>query len=250
MPRARMQPAVKTRLLESVSADESDVHDLTGGDLVVEKVRQWVFEGILRDGDTLSQDDLADVLGLSRIPVRDGLIALEAAGWVRMVPGVGATAVGLDGAAIGDCFELFVTLWRLMIQRAVQGGGEFQSLLGAIRSVQQAQTPEEMAAANEEFVAALCEVAGAPRLEAAFHNAGRIVPRDFFSVVPEAVEVQRRSVPAIGRAVVRGDAKRATTLAVAQHRAHAKNLIRLLSERNVLRDEGPGRSLQSRVNSR
>jgi DNA-binding GntR family transcriptional regulator len=235
-----MQPEVKAGLLESLAVDESDVCQLTGGDLVVEKVRQWIFEGLLREGDPLSQDDLADVLGLSRIPVRDGLITLEAAGWVRMVPGVGATAVGLDAAAIEDCFELFVTLWRLMIQRAVQRGGDLQPLLAAGRLIQRAETPGDMAAANEEFVAALCEVAGAPRLEAAFHNAGRIVPRDFFSVVPGAVEVQRRSVPAIGRAVARGDARRATTLAVAQHRAHARNLIRLLSERNVLRDDRPG----------
>jgi DNA-binding GntR family transcriptional regulator len=231
-----MQPEVKRRLLESVSAHESPAGELTGGDLVVERIRQWIFEGLLRDGDTLSQDDLADVLGLSRIPVRDGLIALEAAGWVRMVPGVGATAVGLDSAAIEDCFELFVTLWKLMINRAVQKGGDLDPLMRAVRSVQQAGTPEEMAAANERFVTVLCEVAGAPRLEAAFHNAGRIVPGDFFSVVPGAVDIQRKSVPAIGRAVVRGDAGSATALAITQHRAHAKNLIRLLAQRGVLEE--------------
>jgi DNA-binding GntR family transcriptional regulator len=236
VPRARMQPEVKARLLESLSADQWHEREVTGGDLVVEKIRQWIFEGLLRDGDTLSQDDLADVLGLSRIPVRDGLIALEAAGWVCMVPGVGATAVGLDAAAIEDCFELFVTLWTLMINRAVQKDGDVDSLLSAAGSVQEAATPGEMASASEEFVTALCEVAGAPRLEAAFRSAGRIVPGDFFSVVPGAVDIQRKSVPGIGLAVARGEATAATALAMTQCRSHAKNLIRLLRRRGVLQD--------------
>jgi DNA-binding GntR family transcriptional regulator len=233
-----MQPEVKARLLQSLTRDDSRVCELTGGDLVVEKIREWIFEGLLRDGDTLSQEDLAEVLGLSRIPVRDGLIALEAMGWVRMVPGVGASAVGLDAAVIEDCFELFVTLWTLMINRAVQKRGNVEPLLTAARSVQQSETPGEVAAANDEFVTALCEAAGSPRLEAAFHSAGRIVPGDFFPTVPGAVDIQRKSVPGIGRAVARGDDSSATALAITQCRAHAKNLIRLLSQRGVLQEMG------------
>jgi DNA-binding GntR family transcriptional regulator len=236
MSRARMQPDVKNRLLDSLSRDVRQSRQNTGGKLVVEKIRQWIFEGLLRDGDILSQEDIAELLGMSRIPVRDGLIALQSAGWVRLVPGIGATAVGLDAGGIKDFFEVLATLWKLLIARAVQHGGDYGTLLDSMQSVEKARTPAEMATASADFLLALCEVGSAPRLEAAFHSPGTIVPSDFFAVVPRAMEVQRMSVRAIGRAVVRGDIAAATASAEYQCRTHAKNVIQLLSQRGVLED--------------
>ena len=201
MPRARMKSEVKARLLATRDGSAGQSAGLSGRHLVVESVRQWIFDGLLSDGDTVSQDDLADVLGISRIPVRDGLIVLEGSGWVVIDPGVGTRVVGLNQAAIEDSFEVFDTLWTLMIRRAVENTSDVELLLSAAKLVEEAKTSFEMTPAHDAFVSALCHTAQAPRLEAAFHNAGRIVPGDFFSVVPGSAEAQRKYVPDIGRAV-------------------------------------------------
>jgi DNA-binding GntR family transcriptional regulator len=228
-----MSPDVKSRLLDDVRpAWAAEGRD--GRAVVVEMVRRWIFDGRLRDGDALSQEELADVLGLSRIPVRDGLIALSSAGWVVMEPGRGARAVGLDAAAVRDSFELFASVWRLLIRRAVERRGDTGAVVAAGDRVKVAESPVAMAAANEAFVDALRALAADPRLDAAFANAARIVPGDFFAEVPDAVAVQRRHIPRIARAVQRGDAERGAVLAAAQHRAHARNIVRLLERRGVL----------------
>ena len=234
MPRARMDPAVKSRLMAAISESPVSGPDIPGRILVVECVRQWIFEGRLRGGDTLSQDDLADILGISRIPVRDGLIALESSGWVAIEPGVGAKTIGLDAASIEDNFEIFNVIWALMIRRAVLSGRPTAPLLAAAEHVESTITPSDMVAANDEFVSVLSHIAQAPRLEAAYRNAGRMVPGDIFHVVPGAVDVQRRHLPQIGRAVHNGDIGRALDLVASQQHAHVTALIQLLTERHVL----------------
>ena len=234
MPRPRMDPEVKARLAVAAVAVDHDAASALGRAHVTEQIRRWIFEGLLRDGDVVSQEDVADVLGLSRIPVRDGLIALAAAGWVVIDPGVGARAVGLDRAAVHDSLELFGHIWTLLIRRAVERGGSVAELRAAGEAVKEAASAVAMRDANERFVRELRALAASPRLDAAFDNAARIVPGDFFTTVPNALEVQRRHVPEMARSIARGDAERACSLAMSQHRSHARNIVTLLSDRGVI----------------
>ena len=52
----------------------------SSGDLVAIHVRTLIFNGELRQGDRVHQDDVAKALGISRIPVREALVALEQQG--------------------------------------------------------------------------------------------------------------------------------------------------------------------------
>lgn len=236
MPRLRMSPEVKARLVASAPSVAVEAERVLGQAYVVEQVRRWIFDGVLRDGDVISQDDLADVLRVSRIPVRDGLIALAGSGWVVMEAGVGARAAGLDRSSVRDSLDLLGHVWTLLIRRGVERGRDTTALLAAAAEVRVARDADAMTTANDRFVRELRALAGSVRLDAAFANAGRIVPGDFFWVVPDALAVQRRHVPAIARAIARGDHARASELAVAQHRAHARNIVRLLRDRGVLPD--------------
>ncbi len=222
MPRARMDPAVKTKLLAARTAEPEW---RSGRDLVVGQIRRWIFEGHLRDGDVISQEDLAEILGTSRIPVRDGLISLEHGGWVIIEPGIGARAVGLDAAAVRDSFDLLGHIWCLLIRRAVEQHPDTADLLAAAEQVARTRTAVKMSAVNAQFVAALRQAAQAPRLDAAFDNAGRIVPGDFFATVPHAMPVQRVRRPSDGRGDRGGRCRRgmparhvATRIARGQHR--------------------------------
>jgi DNA-binding GntR family transcriptional regulator len=229
-----MNPEVKARLADTPCVATDSGLRGQGRVRVVEQVRQWIFEGSLRGGDVISQEDMAELLGLSRIPVRDGLIALASAGWVVLEPGIGARAVGLDAASIRDHFELFGAIWSLLVRRAIERGGGIEDMAIAAERVKGAITPEDMVAANTEFVESLRNLADAPRLDAAFRNASRIVPGDFFAMVPNAVTTQQRYVPKISSAIRRNDVEKGAHFAVALHQIHARSVSDLLVGRGVL----------------
>ena len=71
------------------------------GDLVANEIRVAILAGTLQPGERLKQEQLAEDMGVSRIPVREALRILEAEGLVETRPGRGSQVVELtrDGAA-------------------------------------------------------------------------------------------------------------------------------------------------------
>ncbi len=77
---------------------------------IVEQLREAVLGGAYESGAQLRQDALADAFGVSRIPVREALLQLEAEGLVQIVPHKGAMVTGLSKAEVDDVFALRVML--------------------------------------------------------------------------------------------------------------------------------------------
>lgn len=74
--------------------------------LVVETLREKILSGEIKAGQPLRQAALADELNVSRIPVREALLQLEAEGLVSFEPHKGATATELSVDQVGELFEL------------------------------------------------------------------------------------------------------------------------------------------------
>src|SRR3954451_3726879 len=104
----------------------------SSGDLVAIHVRSLIFNGELRQGDRVPQDDIAEELGVSRIPVREAIIALDREGWVTIEPHRGAFVHGLDAAAVNDHYELIGLMWGLAARRVIERGNpaEVEVLVG------------------------------------------------------------------------------------------------------------------------
>ncbi|SDN55533.1 DNA-binding transcriptional regulator, GntR family [Methylobacterium phyllostachyos] len=77
---------------------------------VADSLRQRILNGELRPGVQLRQDALAEEFGISRIPVREALLQLEAANLVKIVPHRGAVVSGLSLEEVEDIFRLRVQL--------------------------------------------------------------------------------------------------------------------------------------------
>ena len=66
----------------------------SSGNLVAyEAIKKLIIDGDLPEGQPIRQVEIADQLGLSKIPVREALIRLEAEGLVKLTPNVGATVI-------------------------------------------------------------------------------------------------------------------------------------------------------------
>jgi DNA-binding GntR family transcriptional regulator len=69
-------------------------------------IRRKIFDGRLKDGEPLRQDLLAAEFGISRTPVREALVQLEAEGLVKIEPHKGAVVAGASITGIEETFEL------------------------------------------------------------------------------------------------------------------------------------------------
>jgi len=74
--------------------------------LVVETLREKILSGEIKAGQPLRQAALAEELNVSRIPVREALLQLEADGLVSFEPHKGATATELNASQVDELFEL------------------------------------------------------------------------------------------------------------------------------------------------
>ena len=83
-------------------------------------IRRLIFDGVLREGDRVPQDAIAEQLGLSRVPVREALLSLEREGWVTIKPHRGAFIGALDESVVRDHYELYGHVYSFAARRAAQ----------------------------------------------------------------------------------------------------------------------------------
>ena len=77
---------------------------------VVEILREKIISNEIKGGQPLRQDALANELSVSRIPVREALLQLEAEGLVQFAPHKGAVATEISVAEVEELFGLRVLL--------------------------------------------------------------------------------------------------------------------------------------------
>ena len=129
----------------------------SSGDLVAVHIRSLIFNGELRQGDRLRQDEIAQRLGVSRIPVREAIIALDREGWVAITPHRGAFVHGLDEDALHDHYEVQGLVYGLAARRATERATDegLERLHDAQRQLADAVTPDELHEANDVFLRTL-----------------------------------------------------------------------------------------------
>lgn len=86
---------------------------------ILDQLRQAILDGTHPSGTQLRQDALAELYGVSRIPVREALFQLEAEGLVKIVPQKGAIVSDLMQEEIDDVFELRRLMEPRLLARSV-----------------------------------------------------------------------------------------------------------------------------------
>lgn len=89
------------------------------GAAVVERLREKILSGELREGEQLRQDAIATEYQISRIPVREALTHLAAEGLVTLVANRGAVVSALSPEEIKELFETRAVLECYMLRCAI-----------------------------------------------------------------------------------------------------------------------------------
>ncbi|MEH8017934.1 GntR family transcriptional regulator [Rheinheimera muenzenbergensis] len=87
--------------------------------VVVEAIREKILTGAIKAGEPLRQAALAEELKVSRIPVREALLQLEAEGLVEFEAHKGATATKLSAEQVTELFELRALLECELLRLAI-----------------------------------------------------------------------------------------------------------------------------------
>src|SRR5512132_960692 len=99
-----MQPKRRTR---ARAVREARIDRRSVSEVVADHVRERVFLGELRDGERVPQREIAEALGVSSVPVREALAALQREGVVTIEPNRGAFVNGLDADVVTEQFYVF-----------------------------------------------------------------------------------------------------------------------------------------------
>jgi DNA-binding GntR family transcriptional regulator len=86
---------------------------------VLERLREKILSGELREGEQLRQDAIAEEFQISRIPVREALSHLAAEGLITIVANRGAVVSSLSPDEIMQMFETRAVLECYMLRRAI-----------------------------------------------------------------------------------------------------------------------------------
>jgi len=207
----------------------------TSGEQAALYIRRLIFDGKLKPGTRVPQDDIADTLRISRIPLREGLISLEREGWLTIEIHRGVFVNAFDAEAVEDHFEMLGLLYTFAIERAVAHWDEaWIERMEAIQARLEATTnPSEAGALLFELYTVLVDAARSTRLKVNLRAISSLVPGDFFSAVPDAIDLERKSWAKVIKALRRKEADKATDEFLRMMRRVSKEVSRLFEERGL-----------------
>jgi DNA-binding GntR family transcriptional regulator len=137
----------------------------TSHDLVLVALRGAIVAGVLEPGTRLRQEELAELFGTSRIPVREALRALQYEGLVTSEPNHTSTVSPIDPDDIDELFDLRILVEGHALRLGVplltpEDIAELQALRDAIAAL----PPDDQPAAVDRFYLRLYAATGRPRL--------------------------------------------------------------------------------------
>jgi DNA-binding GntR family transcriptional regulator len=113
---------------------------------VAAELRRLILDGSLQPGERLVEDRLAQLLGVSRNPIREAMRVLEAEGFLDVVSRRGAFVAKLSARQADDLFHVRLALEPLGARLAATSGEPATSLLArawAILDLVKTSGPEE-----------------------------------------------------------------------------------------------------------
>jgi DNA-binding GntR family transcriptional regulator len=174
-------------------------------------IRKLIYDGYLKPGQRVPQDQIAEHLNISRIPIREGLVALERDGWLTLELNRGAFVNALDVDAVIDSYELYGVVYGFATRRAMirTQGGLVDALASIERSMREDVDVDEFLVRTVSFHNTIVAASRSPRVKAMLRVSRGLVVGNFFEQIPGSIEVECRYTKAIVRALKAGDVDKA-----------------------------------------
>jgi DNA-binding GntR family transcriptional regulator len=180
-------------------------------DAVADLLRQRIFSGELRADERIDQDQLAADLGVSKLPVREALIALEAEGLVTNQPHRGSFVAPLSRDDVRDHYAIIAFLAGIAARRAAERLTDEQcdGLERCLRALDGETDPARQSQLNYVFHRAINLVGGSRRVRSVLRLLTNTNPNRFYEFAGGWANVARDEHWDIMRALRARDAEAA-----------------------------------------
>jgi DNA-binding GntR family transcriptional regulator len=214
---------------------------------IVERLRKAIWSGRLAPDERLREELLAEMLGVSRGPIREALSQLEREGLVIKQPNRGAVVARLSPEDLDEVFSLRLAIERLAVQHAVRNAGQthfeqMQALIDQMADQSRGQLTEQDAAALDvQFHEIVYEAARHKRLYDCWSN---LKPQIYLFLLSRNVANPDYRALAVQSHQVLLDAikERDETLAIEQIETHLTSAYERILEAYRTRDDDPSNS--------
>lgn len=205
-------------------------------DKAYERLKEEILKGELPPGFQAPEPDIAGRLGMSRTPVREALIRLEAEGLVHLIPRRGARVLPISQKDLSEIFEILSALEGLAAGAAAKGNcGEdllrtIEVVINDADAALAANDMESWAELDDRFHKLIAQASGNARLE---HEIEGLLNQVFRA---NSMLLRLNKAPAsnaddhrgIYEAISAGDPDKASAIATAHRLGGMKTMQRVL----------------------
>ncbi|KUI23707.1 GntR family transcriptional regulator [Mycobacterium sp. GA-2829] len=211
------------------AADRKRAAPLRLSDLAAAHVRELIVSGQLSAGEFIRPETVADELGISATPAREGLLLLQNEGFLTIEPRRGFSVTALSSEDIQDVYtaqallggELTARAARLMSPQTVDELERIQQDLERAAAEKDYDAVERL---NHRFHETIYRLAGSRKIRWLIKATLPYAPRKFFSAVEGWPEASAQDHRAIIERLRAGDAEGARA-AMAEHVQRAGALL-------------------------
>lgn len=201
-------------------------------------VRELIMSGVARPGEFLRMEPIADAVGVSNTPVREGLLALRSEGFVELVPRRGFVVAEVTKQDIRDLFWTQAQFAAELAARAARtiSAEQLASLVEIDAELQKAVEVADLDAIarhGHRFHRGINIAAGSRRLSTLLASVVNYLPNRFYASIEGQAVATRNDHPGMIDALRRSDAERARSLAEQHILDGADGVIAMLEERGL-----------------
>jgi DNA-binding GntR family transcriptional regulator len=132
--------------------------ETTAGSRAYESIRQLILDGRLGPGDRIIEEEMREICGTSRTPVREALRRLSSEGLIVFVPHQGAQVATISGEELEDVYRLRAMMESYAAERAAVRISRAQiDRLKMLADSMEEAVLEEYEPINEKFTPANAE---------------------------------------------------------------------------------------------
>lgn len=213
----------------TAATDRKRTPPLRLSDLAAAHVRELIVSGQLRAGEFIRPETVADDLGISATPAREGLLLLQTEGFLTIEPRKGFSVTALSSEDIRDVYDAQALLGGELTARAAgvitaELVEELENIQAQLEQAAAGKDYDDVERLNHRFHQTIYRLSGSRKIRWLIKATLPYAPRKFFAAVEGWPEASAHDHRAIIEKLRSGDAEGARE-AMAQHIRRAGILL-------------------------
>lgn len=208
-------------------------------------VRELIISGAVRPGDFLRMERIAEAVGVSNTPVREGLLSLRSEGFVELVPRRGFVVAAFTRQDVRDLFWAQAQFARELAGRAArritpEQIAKLEMLLAQFDQAVAAGQAERAAELGHAFHREINLAADSHRLALLLGSIVRHLPSRFYAAVEAQASTTSEDHQLLLEAMRSRDTRKARSVMERHTLARGDHLTELLEKRGLWSGQGWG----------